>query len=45
MMIFTLLCIVFFFSLDYLMIETKDKNEDQIANKFEQRRYGFMNFA
>lgn len=45
MVLFACLCFCFFFSLDYLMIETKDKSEDRITNEFEMRRYSFLNFS
>ena len=37
-------CLFFFFSLDYLMIETKGKNEDTITRQFENRTYRFLDF-
>lgn len=41
---FTGACVFFFFSLDFLMIETKGKTEDTINTEFENRRYRFLNF-
>jgi hypothetical protein len=41
---FTGACFLFFFAADYLMIETKDKNEEMIAQEFENREYKFLNF-
>ena len=41
---FTSACLFFFFSLDYLMIETKGKTEDTINTEFETREYKFLNF-
>lgn len=41
---FTSACFVFFFSLDFLLIETKDKSSDQIARDFENKKYKFLDF-
>ena len=37
-------CLFFFFTLDYLMIETKGKNEDTITRQFENKTYKFLDF-
>lgn len=44
MLFFTIMCAIFFFSLDFMMIETKDKSEDTINTEFENRQYKFLNF-
>lgn len=41
---FTVMCTLFFFTLDYLMIETKDKSEATINSDFENKSYKFLNF-
>ncbi len=41
---FSIACFAFFFIGDYVMIETKNKTEDQIAREFENHQYRFLNF-
>lgn len=41
---FTSACFLFFFTLDYLMIETKDKTSEEIARDFQNKSYKFLDF-